>query len=422
MFPTPKYKTQTLAEKERKRWTQLWSVPLLVLCTMVFSLVLGPSVVFAQVTTSTMDGGGCSEEPWEYVDTLTWTVGDILQFEYEFITNEGAGTYNDEGGFRLQNGPPKIRVICVNDLAVAPGTSGVTVYQYTLTTSGSGDLDIYAENVGDCGVESIFTVDNAQILPQPPLISIDDVVALEGTTATFTISLNKVAGSDVDVTYQTTDGTATAPGDYGAKSDTITIPAGNTEWTIDVDVYNDGPGDDGEVFYVDLIGSSGPASLDDSRGEGFIKESNNPPTAADNTVTTDEDTVYTFAAGEFNFFDLDPGDTLRKIQVTGLETAGDLELNFADVILNQEIAVSDIANLTFTPASNANGLSYASFKFLVHDGTVYSDPLSPYTMGINVTALNDPPEILHNHFILVRQMPAPGLRLNRHCFPDQPIA
>ena len=99
MFPTPKYKTQTLAEKERKRWTQLWSVPLLVLCTMVFSLVLGPSVVFAQVTTSTMDGGGCSEEPWEYVDTLTWTVGDILQFEYEFITNEGAGTYNDDASY-----------------------------------------------------------------------------------------------------------------------------------------------------------------------------------------------------------------------------------------------------------------------------------------------------------------------------------
>ncbi|MYE10590.1 MAG: hypothetical protein F4X99_02785, partial [Gammaproteobacteria bacterium] len=35
---------------------------------------------------------------------------------------------------------------------------------------------------------------------------------------------------------------------------------------------------------------------------------NNPPTAADSTVTTDEDTAYTFAASDFNFADTDTGD------------------------------------------------------------------------------------------------------------------
>ena len=35
---------------------------------------------------------------------------------------------------------------------------------------------------------------------------------------------------------------------------------------------------------------------------------NNAPTASDGTVTTDEDTAYTFTVGDFNFSDVDTGD------------------------------------------------------------------------------------------------------------------
>ena len=58
---------------------------------------------------------------------------------------------------------------------------------------------------------------------------------------------------------------------------------------------------------------------------------------------------------------------------------------------NQEIAASAIiaGNLKFVPAANANGTSYDTFQFKVHDGTAYS--LSSYTITVDVTPINDAP-------------------------------
>ncbi len=88
------------------------------------------------------------------------------------------------------------------------------------------------------------------------------------------------------------------------------------------------------------------------------------PTAAANTVTTNEDTDYTFAASDFNFADVD-GDSMLQIQVTALESAGDLQLNGVDVALNDVISKADIdlGLLKFVPAPDANGSSYDSFQF-----------------------------------------------------------
>ena len=129
------------------------------------------------------------------------------------------------------------------------------------------------------------------------------------------------------------------------------------------------------------------------RLKGTVKgtTTNTAPTASDNTVTTDEDTAYTFAATDFNFADDDAGDTLASVKVTSLESAGDLELDGTGVTLNQVITKADIdANkLTFEPAANANGSAYATFGFTVNDGT--DDSASAYTMTIDVTAVNDAP-------------------------------
>jgi Tol biopolymer transport system component len=117
---------------------------------------------------------------------------------------------------------------------------------------------------------------------------------------------------------------------------------------------------------------------------------NDAPTAANNTVVTNEDTDYVFTAADFNFSDVD-GDTLASVQITSLESAGSLQLSGVDVTLNQVISKADIdaGNLTFTPAADANGAGYASFGFSVNDGTV--DSASSYTMTVDVTAANDAP-------------------------------
>ncbi|WP_165791730.1 tandem-95 repeat protein [Thalassospira marina] len=126
---------------------------------------------------------------------------------------------------------------------------------------------------------------------------------------------------------------------------------------------------------------------------------NDAPTAANNTVTTNEDTAKVFTAGEFNFADVD-NDPLAKVQITTLETKGSLQYfngtSWGDVTLNQEISKADIdnGNLRFTPAANANGSSYDSFGFKVSDGSVYSS--SAYTMTVDVTAVNDAPTAANN--------------------------
>ena len=120
---------------------------------------------------------------------------------------------------------------------------------------------------------------------------------------------------------------------------------------------------------------------------GSAVAGNTPPTASNNTVTTNEDTAYTFAVANFNFADTD-GDTLALVEVVTPPTVGTLALNTTPVTPNQDVAASDIGNLVFTPAANANGTGYASFTFKVSDGTAKSD--STYTMTVNVTAVNDP--------------------------------
>lgn len=118
------------------------------------------------------------------------------------------------------------------------------------------------------------------------------------------------------------------------------------------------------------------------------------PTANDSAVTTDEDTAYTFSASDFGYNDED-GDFLNSIEVTTLESNGQLQLNGVDVSLNQVISKADIdaGDLTFTPEADVNGDSYDSFKFSVNDGTV--DSVNTYNMTINVTAVNDAP-VLEN--------------------------
>ena len=107
------------------------------------------------------------------------------------------------------------------------------------------------------------------------------------------------------------------------------------------------------------------------------------PTAA-NQVLVVAQGGNSLTAANFGFADADGNDTLQKIQVTQLPSAGSLTLSSVAVTLDQEITVADInaGNLRFTPASGANGLAYATFGFKVSDGTFYSVASSTMTIDV----------------------------------------
>ena len=122
-----------------------------------------------------------------------------------------------------------------------------------------------------------------------------------------------------------------------------------------------------------------------SNSTEYINENNQVSSAGDRTPSN---ITKIFAASDFNFSDSDSGDSLSKVKITTLESAGALEhyngSSWVDVTLNQEISASDIGNdyLRFTPAANSE--SNPTFGFKVHDGTEYSS--SAYTMTISVNA------------------------------------
>ncbi|MHC5542532.1 Ig-like domain-containing protein, partial [Singulisphaera rosea] len=127
---------------------------------------------------------------------------------------------------------------------------------------------------------------------------------------------------------------------------------------------------------------------------------NDAPVGTSKTVTTLEDSSYTFGVNDFGFSDpLDnPANAFGYIVVSNLPTSPGLTLNGAPLTNGQVITTIDLAagKLKYTPTANANGAAYFKFSFQVRDnggtanGGVNTDP-SPKTITVNVTPVNDAP-------------------------------
>jgi probable HAF family extracellular repeat protein len=111
------------------------------------------------------------------------------------------------------------------------------------------------------------------IVDDEPRVSINNVTRTEGRSGTtlFTFLVTLSAASDVPVTvnFATANGTATAGGDYDARSGTITFAPGETSKEITVAVKGDRQKEADETFFVDLSSAIG-ALIEISRGRGTI--------------------------------------------------------------------------------------------------------------------------------------------------------
>lgn len=86
-----------------------------------------------------------------------------------------------------------------------------------------------------------------------PELSVADVAVDEATgNATFTVSLSTASADVVRVDYATADGSATAPVDYAAVSDTLILAAGTTGGEVSVIIVDDGVMEGAETFSLDL--------------------------------------------------------------------------------------------------------------------------------------------------------------------------
>ncbi len=99
--------------------------------------------------------------------------------------------------------------------------------------------------------------------------SIGDASVIEGDTGQKTVSLpvtlSASQGSNTVVRYHTLDGTATADGDYMAKSGTITIAMGKTSGVITILVNGDTSVEANETFSV-ILDNAGAVALGRANG------------------------------------------------------------------------------------------------------------------------------------------------------------
>ncbi|GAB4291141.1 MAG: hypothetical protein Fur0025_26230 [Oscillatoriaceae cyanobacterium] len=107
-----------------------------------------------------------------------------------------------------------------------------------------------------------------------------------------------------------------------------------------------------------------------------------------------EDSNITFTQTDFSdaFTNLYGSGSLSKIQIKSLPANGTLKLSGTNVTLNQEILVANLGNLTFTPASNWNGIT--SFAWNGHDGTNYTS--TDATVSFTINPVNDQPSFTAN--------------------------
>ncbi|MDC0591229.1 hypothetical protein OAP13_04885 [Gammaproteobacteria bacterium] len=91
---------------------------------------------------------------------------------------------------------------------------------------------------------------------QDIVVYVDDVTATESTEqATVTFRLSKAHSSDVQVSYETADGTAVGQSsvdDYNPTSGFITIPAGQTSATVQIGIVKDDVAEGPETFNLNL--------------------------------------------------------------------------------------------------------------------------------------------------------------------------
>ena len=106
-----------------------------------------------------------------------------------------------------------------------------------------------------------------------PTLSIANASKVEGTgtdpTIRFTVSLSQPSATTVTVAFATANGTAVAPGDYVAKSGTLSFSPGETSKRVTVRVKADSLNEPNETFTVVLSGPSG-ATIADGTAVGTI--------------------------------------------------------------------------------------------------------------------------------------------------------
>ncbi|WIX33732.1 Ig-like domain-containing protein [Salinicola sp. JS01] len=325
--------------------------------------------------TVTITVTGTNDLPVAKADTQTTGENQVLQGSvpaatdvdgtvesYQLATGVGQGngslSFNSDGSYTFNPG--------ADFDSLAPGQSRDVTFTYTATDNDGGvsapqTVTITVTGTNDAPVAGD---DNADPTAANDALTTTEDTALTITPATLlsndrdvdgdSLTITSVSGAQNGSVVLNADGTITftPAADYN----------GNASFTYTV---SDGQGgtDTATVGVRVTPVNDAPVAGDD----------NADPTAANDALTTTEDTALTITPATLLSNDRDvDGDSLTITSVSGAQNGS--------VVLNAD------GTITFTPAADYNG--NASFTYTVSDGQGGTDTA---TVGVRVTPVNDAP-------------------------------
>jgi hypothetical protein len=110
---------------------------------------------------------------------------------------------------------------------------------------------------------------------------------------------------------------------------------------------------------------------------------NDAPTSTGQNLEIYRSATYTFKAADFNFADVDTGDSLSAIKIQELPAYGTLSYNGTPVSLSAgafSVTTVNIGNLSYTPSSTSTQTS-DSFKYVVMDNNSASSSVATETLS-----------------------------------------
>ncbi|OKH52130.1 hypothetical protein NIES2101_15965 [Calothrix sp. HK-06] len=243
----------------------------------------------------------------------------------------------------------------------------------------------FAANDGINGTELWKVVHNT-----PPTTTTVTKSGNEDTTITFSVSDFTTKFSDPDGNTLTKIKITSLPTNGELKLGSYNVTLNQEIITFDITnlTFKPNANFNGNVTFT-WNGSDGRNyAVDNGSVIINVNPVNDAPVVSSISKFGNEDNTINFSSSDFGsqFTDID-GNNLSKIKITSLPTNGILKLSGADITLNQEIAATDIVNLTFTPGANFNGT--INFSWNASDGSVYAAKDSTLTLTIN--PINDTP-------------------------------
>jgi uncharacterized repeat protein (TIGR01451 family) len=230
-----------------------------------------------------------------------WRLGtagrtDQMNFEYSLnATDLTTGTWTNVAALNFVT--PDTATTGAKDGNAAGERTALSSTIPSLSIANGATFWIRWNDTDASGADDGLAADNFSLTPNAgaplPNLTINDVSLNEGNAGTtsfiFTVSLSAPAGpGGVTFDIATADGTATAPGDYTAKSLTAqTIPAGSSTYSFTVLVNGDTTPETNETFFVNVANVTG-ATVTDGQGQGTIVNDDAAPNLTVNDVSLNE--------------------------------------------------------------------------------------------------------------------------------------